>query len=820
MSNSLTISQNYNAADGWKDEYLPLLQKSFIYSTLEIKCGNTDTEIISLVHDAVSYSIQRTKSIIKLMGEFTLHDSVHLFRVLNLMERLLTEQNIKQLSVPELMLLILSAFFHDIGMVPDEKEVLTWKKVWDLLPILESKEEQKSFNSFKRFYSGRPDQQEIIERLIGQGEITKADTIKAYLITEFIRQTHADRAREIIGKDWVNKIIYRDTDLTVEFANICSSHNEDALKLLDFDKNYLCGTNTYACLPLIGVVLRLADILDFDAKRTPAILYSHLYVRHPVSIKEWNKHRAIENWEINPELIQFSAKCTHPAIEASIHEFCDLIDHELSVCSNIASELNESNKIKTRNIALKFPFKVNRDKIKTEKDVRTNQPKYTYKDTKFNLSKRQVIDLLMGTKLYGNPEVALRELLQNSIDACLLRQAQEAKWKNLYVPEITVKYFSENNEEILEVTDNGTGMNQYIIDNYYSKVGSSFYKSADFFNLKAETNADFIPTSRFGIGILSCFMVADTLIVDTKMVSARYESSPPINITVEGQESIFWFKPGQRDAPGTTTKLILRKTNPWSKMNEGEFIRSVEKVIPNPSFKINIETTTQKIIRDENSFKEVTAIALKDYSWQENENIRIIEIPINKKEVGIVGSAVVGILENHGKPTCEVDISSKEIHIDGENYSLFKKLQLSENRIIQESASIGIDENDQIKGSTSTQWLSTSKSKISLYGIEVPTTLFPYDWEMKSNQVKISWPFPLLIVVDICGKFDLDINSSRTEIIMSETWIKFEEELAFIICTGIANAVTTEYWNELKMMLIGKTKKEQFLQGINRVTKD
>ena len=81
--------------------------------------------------------------------------------------------------------------------------------------------------------------------------------------------------------------------------------------------------------------MRLADILDFDAKRTPPILYSHLYVRHPVSIKEWNKHRAIENWEINPELIQFSAKCTHPAIEASIHEFCDLIDHELSVCNNI-----------------------------------------------------------------------------------------------------------------------------------------------------------------------------------------------------------------------------------------------------------------------------------------------------------------------------------------------------------------------------------------------------------------------------------------------------------------------------------------------------
>jgi len=817
MSNSLTTSQTATVADDWKDEYLPRLQKSLIYATLEIKCGTLDTEVVTLVHSAVSYSIQRTKSIIKHMGEFTLHDGDHLFRVLNLMERLLSKETIEQLSVPELMLLILSAFFHDIGMAVDEKEVLTWKKVWGLSPVWENEKEEESFNKFKRFYSARPEQQEIIERLIEQEEDTKADTIKAYLLTEYIRQTHADRAREIISSDWDNKIKYRDTDLTVEFANICHSHNEDALKLLDFDKNYPCGTNTYACLPLLGVVLRLADILDFDAKRTPPILYSHLYVRHPVSIKEWNKHRAIENWEINPELIQFSTKCKHPAIEAAIHEFCDSIDNELSVCNNIVSKLNESTTYKSRNISVRFPFRVDREKIRTEKDIRTNQPIYTYRDTKFNLSKRQVIDLLMGTKLYGNPEVALRELLQNSIDACLLRQSQELKWDNHYIPEITVKYYHEGNDEILEVIDNGTGMDQYIIDNYYSKVGSSFYKSTDFFDLKAESNADFTPTSRFGIGILSCFMVADILIVDTRRVKGRHDSSPPLNVTVEGQESIFWIKPGQRDAPGTTTKLILRKAHPWDKMSEDKFISSVENVIPNPPFKINIESTTQKKVRDENSFKEVTAIALKDYSWIENENIRIFEIPIDRKEIGIIGSAIVAILESHNKPSLEVDINPRELEIDGKDYSLKKKFSLSENKIIKESTSISLDEEGNIKESSSTEWLVTSKSKLSLHGIEVSSDLFPESWRMKGNQVKISWLFPLIIVVDICGNRDLDLNSSRTEIIMSEKWTTFEEELAYIIFSEIAKQANSEYWNELKTILVSKSNSEQFSRGINRV---
>lgn len=804
--------------DDYKDEFLLRLQKSLIYNTLKIKCQDKDTEVITLVDSAVSYAFQRTKTIIKHMGEFTLHDGDHLFRVLNLMEKLLTESVIKNLSSPELMLLVLTAFFHDLGMSPDEKNVIAWKKIWDTEPEFEDKEEEQSYNEFKRFYSARPDQNEIINRLIIQGKNTDADTIKSYLITEFIRQTHADRAREIIDRDWNGKILFRDTDLTVEFAQICFSHNEDALALLDLDKNFLCGSNNFACLPVIGIILRLADILDFDAKRTPPVLYSHLYVRHPISINEWNKHRAVEAWEINPDLIQFNAKCKHPAIEASIHAFCNMIDQELSICNNIASSLNEFNKGKSREINLKFPFKVNREKIRTETDIR-NKPKYIYRDTQFNLSKRQVIDLLMGTKLYGNPEVALRELLQNSIDACLLRQAQEAKWGNSYQPEVTVKYYIEDKDIILEIEDNGTGMDQYIIDNYYSKVGSSFYKSTDFYNLKSESNADFTPTSRFGIGILSCFMVADTLIVDTKRVYAPHKSGDALNITVEGQESIFWIKEGKREIPGTTTKLILRKTqNPWERMTEEGFIQSVENVIPNPPFKINIKTTSHDKIRDENSFKEFTSTSIKDSTWKKNENIRTFEISLNNKEIGIIGSATVAILESHGKPVSRIDLNSRDVEIEGEIYTLERNIQLSENSISESSKSITINDEGEINEDRSSSTFSRSNSRLSLHGIEVPSTLFPESWRRKDNQVKISWPFPLVLVVDILGNRDLDLNSPRTEIIMSEKWIDFEEELAFLICSEISNTVEIEYWNELKKILISSTKNESFLRSINRVT--
>ena len=811
---------NTDTLDDWKSEFLPRLQKSYIYSSLVEDCSTTDKEVTVLIEKAVAFSIQRTKSIIRHMDEYTLHDDIHLFRVLYLMERLLTKDVIDNLSVPERMLLIISAFFHDIGMAPDEKEILTWKKVWDVLPEIENEEEQKLFNRFKRYYDARPDQLEIIEKLIIDGNHSKASIIKSYLLTDFIRQTHAERAREIIDKHWNEQIKYRDTDLTVELANICHSHNEDALKLLDFDKNYPCGNNSYACLPLLGIILRLADILDFDAKRTPLVLYSHLYVRNPVSVKEWEKHRAIENWEINPSIIQFSAKCTHPAIEASIHEFCDLIDHELSLCNNIITTLNEFNQSKLRQIQVKIPFQVTRDKIETKKNIH-NQPLYTYRDTKFNLSKRQVIDLLMGTKLYGNPEVALRELLQNSIDACLLRNAQEVKWGySKYEPEITVKYYSDKGEDILEVTDNGTGMDQEIIDNYYSRVGSSFYKSTEFYTLQSETKADFTPTSRFGIGILSCFMVADILIVDTKRKTGPEKFGEAMNIAVEGQESIFWIKPGQREVSGTTTKLVLRKgINPWDRMSETEFISSVERVIPNPPFKINIETTKTKKAIDENSFSEITAESLKDYSWMEKENIQTFEISLNKKELGFIGSAIVAILESHGKPVEKIELNSREIEIEGNTYTLERNLAISENSIKENSKSITIDDDGEINENSSSSEYARSKSRISLHGIEIPTTLFPESWRMKPNQVKITWPFPLVLVIDICGKRDLDLNSPRTEIIMSDKWINFEEEIAYQICNSIAENVSAEYWEVWKKIILEGNKNEQFLRGLNKVEK-
>lgn len=798
--------------DDWRGETQARLKASALFRMLGKRCGEdpAGSHVMALVDEATFYAFQKTKTILRHMGEYTLHDGDHLFRVLSLMERLLTPEQVAELSIPELMLLILSAFFHDIGMAAEEKEVLAWKKVWDTDPEFASVEEEEESANFKRHCAARPDQIGRLDSLVQQGNQSAAELLKSYLISDYIRATHADRARQILKRDWEGKISYRDADLTAEFANICYSHNEDASSVLNFERKYLCGPNTYACLPLVAAILRLADLLDFDGKRTPSVLYSHLFVRHPVSIKEWNKHRAVDAWSISSKEIQFQVTCKHPAIQASVHAFCNTIDYELSVCNNIFFSMNEFHRSQNRDLMVSLPLKVDRSKILTRKTVE-GKPEYIYRETQFTLSKAQVIDLLMGTKLYGSPEVALRELLQNSIDACLLRAALEKNWGNPYNPEITVKYSSQNGEDTLEIIDNGIGMDQYIIDSYYSKVGSSFYKSADFYDLKAQSGSDFVPTSRFGIGILSCFMVADSIVVDTRRLLAAHESSDPLNVTIEGQDSIFWIRPGQRKVPGTSTKLFLRKKkNPWDRMNDEQFITAVESVVPNPPFRIIIESHSNTKVRDEHSFKYVKAASLKNYSWDANDNVRLVEMEFSDACLGFVGSGIVALLETHGMPVSQIEMTSKTVEIDAGEYKLEKKLKLDGKEITLSTSSITIDEDGEIEQSSSSTTIYRSISRASLHGIEIPSSLFPESWNRRRNQAALNLPFPALLVVDVCGSMDLDLTSSRTEIIVSDKWADFEERLCRAICSGLKNALSPEYCAALHEGLVESSKSELF----------
>ena len=127
----------------------------------------------------------------------------------------------------------------------------------------------------------------------------------------------------------------------------------------------------------------------------------------------------------------------------------------------------------------------------------------------------------MTDNLYSKPSLCIRELLQNAADAIRTK-------KSLYAMEDInfdkgkiefYHYLNSNNEEILECRDNGIGMDQDIINNYFTRVGRSYYKSPEFHQLRKEwkeKGVDFDPCSQFGIGFMSCFMLGDQIEIQTR----------------------------------------------------------------------------------------------------------------------------------------------------------------------------------------------------------------------------------------------------------------------------------------------------------------
>ena len=354
------------------NEYLEnQLNKSVVYQQLKDNCErNNQHEVLALVAKVGTFAVERLKTVIKNMPEFTLHDDTHIFNMLTIIGKLIPQENMRKLSTPDLFMLIVSVFLHDIGMAPDEKHILAWK---NQLPETEYDEELKEEREkFARFRLTYTHQLADIERLEAEQEFSKAQLLEDYIVTEYIRTTHSIRAREIIAKYWAGEIVYQDTDLTENLATICFSHNESYTYLLQMETFRVCGQDEYLCIPFVATVLRLADIIDFDPKRTPSVLFSHLAVKNPVSLSEWKKHQSINAWTISPRKLLFSAQCEHPAIEATILAFCNQIDEELRNGTVILSNLSdEGMDIDVEVYKISLPPQVDRRKIQAKFDNAT-----------------------------------------------------------------------------------------------------------------------------------------------------------------------------------------------------------------------------------------------------------------------------------------------------------------------------------------------------------------------------------------------------------------------------------------------------------------
>ena len=130
---------------------------------------------------------------------------------------------------------------------------------------------------------------------------------------------------------------------------------------------------------------------------------------------------------------------------------------------------------------------------------------------KFQIHLRGIIDLL-SKHLYSGPEVFVRELLQNGVDAIRARQKIDPDFGGSLNLEL---HTPKNKPATLVATDDGIGLTEDEVHKFLATIGESSKRMAE-----GDRPTDFI--GQFGVGILSCFLVSDEIVVISK--SARGDS--------------------------------------------------------------------------------------------------------------------------------------------------------------------------------------------------------------------------------------------------------------------------------------------------------
>jgi hypothetical protein len=512
---------------------------------------------------------QRLKAFPTLHPQFTLHDETHCLRVVQLMGEVVASVA-DRLNAIEIALLILAAYFHDQGMIVESSEI----------DRIRQSDEWKIHE--QNWISDHPNYAQIGEQIADPG-LTAAERdravqnvadLRAAMWTDFIRRSHGQRSAQFISdafRDDSRLVVYS-RSLTDLLALLCESHvrSPDAINPSNaFAFDELVGTVPIN-LGLLAHVLRLADILDFDRERTPSSLYRAIAFTNATSIAEWEKHRSVVGWSVASDRIVFAAECEHPAYERAIRDFMDLIDSELAAVQS----WNRSLPTAFRSHELVLPPRVDRDRIRARTDLATREPIYRYRDLEFSLSRDEIVKVLMTEQLYANRSLFIRELLQNALDALRHRRALYRS-AGVTLPDLHVdfEHYQDARVDVVRCVDNGSGMDEDIVQRFLTKAGRSYYRSAEFERERTrfrEKGCDFDPCARFGIGFMSCFMFGDEITLFTRRDHGLgREHGRPLVVEIAGLSGIVAIRPGSADQPvGTSVEIRGRvrsvPTDVWS----------------------------------------------------------------------------------------------------------------------------------------------------------------------------------------------------------------------------------------------------------------
>lgn len=470
--------------------------------------------------------------------EYTFHGVKHVNRLLELIGRLIPTATLKKLTGKDIGILISSVLLHDIGMFiqneglqkliygkyngtkTDDLDKMTWKELWE-----------EYLDTVDRYSSQR-----LIE-IFGTSEPIKAPpedmsnlTDREYMVYgEFLRRQHHRLAHEIttgvfMGSNDVN--LFEDIGIDKQERDliglIARSHGIELRETEAYlRKNYASvdKPNNVSVMFLM-CVLRLADYLDAGEQRAPKENHDLQNQKSSISYREWRWNQAIKydnfSWNNEKECLEISAYPEDNIIFIKVKSWLEALQAELDTCWAVISENYKNLKLSIHRIE---------SNVTNPDSMQSFQKDFSTKEAKLKVN-TDILKLLIQP-LYGNdPSYGVRELIQNAVDSCRERKEIENRRGNAYEGKVHINIDTEN--KTFTITDNGIGMNENVILNYYLTAGSSYRYSENWMkDFIVDKKAKINRTGKFGVGVLSTFLIGEKAQVQTRHIddSRGYEFS-------------------------------------------------------------------------------------------------------------------------------------------------------------------------------------------------------------------------------------------------------------------------------------------------------
>ncbi|RKT53672.1 HD domain-containing protein [Saccharothrix australiensis] len=312
---------------------------------------------------------------------------------------------------------------------------------------------------------------------------------------------------------------------------------------------------------LVGLLLVVAWEQAVELTALPITVVEHLGIPDPVRLDHLRTTIAHAAWVpvegVGTGLI---ADCRHEAVLEALKSHVARVDAVLSAVREAAEDFRLEP-------LRRLPPHASADRVQPAEE--NGRPVFVTPVTRFRLDETRVRELLMGEQLYGDRSLAVRELYQNALDACRYRQARHDYLRASrgidigWTGRIEFTQGVEHGRHVLRCADNGVGMGRAELREVFSRAGVRFADRPEFREEQARWEAagvELFPNSRFGIGVLSYFMLADEIEIRTRRMHPNgHDHGEALRVMIAGPGHLFRIETLAEDiGPGTAVTLYLR----------------------------------------------------------------------------------------------------------------------------------------------------------------------------------------------------------------------------------------------------------------------